>query len=246
MSYDQLWGTNYFQATITAMTYPLTIVVWIKKSESQWDAGGADYVLNLSDNFTDDDQQIRIYSGGHDVTGVWTTTGTASSGMDFTDDIYNDVWVPVISLYTSNVSKRIYIEDSSSAGNLNTQDRDISGLDSFRLGRLMASFGGFEGKIAEVSIWDDALDTSEIDLLNPTAGEGPAAPTIDTSTSGATCVGYWPLDYDSATQTDESGQANGSFIEVGTTVYDSDHPTITSDTIVQQAMHHYRHHGKIF
>lgn len=255
MSYKS-WGITgdfRFDATLTAMAVSssasLSVVLWVKRTAAEWNAGGALYTMIYAQDMTSSDQQIRMYCGDDLAVAVArTTTNNQNSSMDFgvgDPDGYDDIWVPLFWIGNSNVSRYSYVEDSSNKGTHSTTDRSLSALDEFRIGKYNDTGSGpFTGKIAEVSLWDAALAESEMDLFCPTSkGEtGPAAPTISTATSGANCVGYWPLDYDSDTQTDESGTANGSLIATGTRVYDSDHPTITSSGIILPASTYYAQH----
>lgn len=225
MSYSQTWGTNYFNCNLNSMGHPMTVSIWVKKTAAQWADSGADYAWNMAYDFSTDQNQLRCLTGTDSASFVMLTTGsTTTSTKTFTDGDYDDLWVPIICKFPAADSRTIYVENSAGAGNTPTVTRNITALDSFRLGRLMNLIGGFEGKLAEVAVWDKALSNAEIDQINPTSETGPAANTI----ASANCVGYWPLDTDTATHVDQSGTSNGSFTEVGTRVFDSDHPTITT------------------
>jgi hypothetical protein len=226
MSYKAFSSTKFLDATITAMTHPLTVCIWVKKSATEWAASSDDIAGHLSDNFTDDNEAIEIYTRADTFRASWKQGASAqiSSEHVFTDGDYDDVWVPLIVKYTSATSYIVYIENTSNAGALKTTSRNLTGLDSFRLGEYMSLSVPFEGKLGEVTVWDVALSDANINLINPTAGTGPAGNTI----ASANCVGYWPLVVDQSTHVDESGTANGSFVLTGAPTFDSDHPVITS------------------
>ena len=224
MSYKAFSATKFLDATITAIGHPLTVSIWVKKSAIEWAASSDDMVGMLSIDFIDDDDAIELYTRADTIRASWRGTGAQTHSTHiFTDGDYDDVWVPVIVKYTSAISKIVYIEDTSNAGNLNTTSRDITAIDSFRLGEYMSLNIPFEGKLGEITLWDKALSDAEINEINPTAGTGPAGNTI----ASANCVGYWPLDVSQSTHVDESGTSNGSFVLTGAPTFDSDHPIIT-------------------
>ena len=230
MSFKAFSSSHYFDATIVSMTHPLTVSIWVKKDATEWGTSGDDMAGMLSDDFLDDDEAIEMYTRTDTFRVSWKEGASAqvSSTIVFADTTYDGIWVPVITKYTSAISQRAYIENTSNPGNEQTTSRDLTALDSFRLGEYMSLNIPFEGKIAEVTLWDKSLSDAEINEINPTAQTGPAGNTI----ASANCVGYWPLDTDSDTQVDESGTANGSFVAAGTRTYDSDHPTITASGLL--------------
>lgn len=224
MSYTG-FGSDYLQAAFgSTYGYPFSVAMWIKKSAAQWADGNADYLFCFGENFTDDISYVRVYSGTDSVLMAVSAGGSFNTTtLAFTDGDYDDTWVPVVITMASSTDRDIYIEDSTNTAG-GSLARLLENLDSFRLGRLMTAIGGFEGKIAEVALFNKVLLSGEIDALQTSAETGPAPNTV----ASADCIAYWPLATDQATHTDQSGNSGPSMTEQNTPTFDSDHPTIIS------------------
>ena len=227
MSYKG-WGTNRFHATMGTTYGPvLTISCWIKKDATQWANGSADYAWTFNYASNSDDNAFRLYTGTDTMTIAARTTSTESENVSFTDGTYDDIWVPVIFQGNASNDRYGYIENSTNQSTQGLDTKNLTALDEFRVGRIMVGVGAFEGKIAEIAIWNKALSSTEIDQLCPVLGAGPKATAI--ASAKANLIAYWPLDYESTTQVDESGNGESSLVEGGSgsnLVYDADHPII--------------------
>jgi hypothetical protein len=235
MSYSGWDSTRFHAAMGSQYSYPLTISCWIKKTDSEWNTG-ADYAWTFNYDSNSDNNGIRVYTINDEVVCCNIETGSQDCvSNSFTAGKYNDKWVPVIVVYKSATSKRIYIENSSYGSADDVTDRDLTLLDEFRVGRIMVGVGAFQGKIAEIAIWDKELSPAEIDLINPGDSVSETGPPA-TEIASANLVAYWPLNYDSTTQVDESGNGESSLVEGGSggpLDYETDHPTIQSSTLVK-------------
>jgi hypothetical protein len=105
----------------------------------------------------------------------------------------------------------------------NTTSRDL--LNTIRyvaVGSHTGNGGYFNGRIAEVAIWDTPLTQTQAQLFTGGA--------IATSIAGTDLRAYYRLNASNSTQTDSSGNSGPSVTLNGTATYDSDHPIITGDT----------------
>ncbi len=226
MSHGQVWGLNYFQAAFSSsFTYPFTIVNWIKKNASQWDASGSDYVFSFGADFTADDDYIRVATVRDQV--LFTARASSASSnasVSFANGTYDDIWVPVVFVVTAINDRDGYVEDSSQTG-ASTSSKTLAALDSFRVGRLMTSIGGFEGLIGDQAIFDKALSTAEINTIVTTAGSGPELASIAPSN----CLAWWSTVLDTASYADLGANSGPTLVKDGTSpTYSADHHGVES------------------
>lgn len=227
MSHGETWGTNYFQAAFSSsFTYPFTIVNWIKKDATQWAASGADYICCLGQDFTTDDNYVRVYTSTDSGVGV-AVAGTGSNATaSFADTTYDDVWVPVIFVVTLHNDRDMYVEDTSQTG-ASTTTKTLSALDSFRVGRLMSSVGGFEGLIGDSAIFDKALSAGEINNIVTTSESGPELASIAPSN----CLAWWSTVADTSTYADLGDNGGPTMVKNGTSpTWVDDHHGIESSS----------------
>lgn len=230
MSYGTVWGIHYMQAAFSStFTYPFTVVAWIKKDATQWAAGGADYVFCLGQDFTADDDYIRAFTTADNFAGTRVWSGSTSSAQEaFTDGTFDDIWVPVVQVVEAEDDGRVYVENFSREGT-DINSRPLSALDSFRVGRLMTSFGGFEGLIGDMAVFDKALVESEIDAIQSAPETGPPLSTIAPSN----CLAYWSTVDSAASYADLGDNGGPTLVKNGTSpAYDSDHHIIIEITSV--------------
>jgi hypothetical protein len=120
------------------------------------------------------------------------------------DATYDDVWVPVMSVYRTSTDRQIYIQDASGTTGNDTTPASLSGavLDMVKVGsRLHDSSSAFLGEIAEVAIYNTNLDNTQLNQFWTSVNTGPAPDTI----ASANCIGYWPLDTEQTNHTNQSG-----------------------------------------
>lgn len=199
---------------------PLTIAVWIKiASFSQNDT-----VINIgsSTSSVSDSHMLVSTNTSNEWAARSTNTVPASSDAVYTSSI-DGTWTPIVCVIASDASRKIYIGSIGNVGSDTTSIAVGASLQYLRVGRNLAAVNYFSGYMAELAVWDSALSTD--DITSYLGG------TVATQIDAANLVGYWPFDYDNATQTNEGVDAGGnlSVVNYGTTgaTYDPDHPTIT-------------------
>jgi hypothetical protein len=234
MSYESFSSTAYLDGTFgAAKDFPLTLVCWIKISAAQWSTAELAYAYCISDNTADHDNLVNIAQGWSDRVNAYTRDnagGTSAATHDFTPGDYDDIWVPIIGTFATSNTRTAFIKDSTSSTTNNSAETvDASFAVEIRVGRLMgATIDQFKGQIAEIAIFDKVLSAGEIDSLQSSSQTGPAPNTVAPSN----CIGYWPLNTDQATHADQSGNGGPSLSEQGTVAFNSDHPTITGETLM--------------
>lgn len=225
-------GYNFEATALDSMTHVggITISCWILKTAAEWDQN-TNWLWTFMYDLSVDVNRMWCTSQHDRISSLWRETGTnqqshTDQGVAIGAGEFDDIWVPVTVVYASDIDKTVYVETTRIAGTTNTSSRQLTALDQFRVGKANdTSVGFFDGKIAEIAIWDKGLSNAEVDSLWTSEGRGPKATTI----AAANLVGYWPFDVDSDTQVDESGTGNASLIKVGgeNRQFFAAHPIIT-------------------
>ena len=220
---------EYLQGTFTS-TYVVdgsnafTITAFVLKAN--WGSGINGMVRLTETGFTDD-PSISLYngSGADRITAAAYDGGSQSAANhNFTAETYDGVWVRVTGVWTSNVLRDVYIEDSSNTAQATTS-KTLDAGDVISVGNHQGTFSYINGNIADVCMWNIALTTGEVDSLQTSAETGPACATIQ---SGS-LVGSWPLDTDRDTEgtiLNEGSDAGGD-LTITSATYAAAHPTIT-------------------
>jgi len=232
MSYNLQANNRSINGTFGApILIPASIVCWMKLSAIDWALTSQRYVVTLSEDIASVNPSLRMSQVNADSDRVSATTRGASGNdrnahLSFTPNAYDDIWVPVIAVFSADNRRTIYIENSSNS-NVNTVDDPVGVLiDTIRIGASAAGFSNARGLIAEVAIFDKELTTAEIDMLQTGPGAGVQPYTIAPND----CIGYWSLSTD---QLDHPSEAPiGPIITVVNGVYTVDHPLIQSSSNV--------------
>ena len=243
MSYDFAANSRYMQGPITTQrnSVGLSIVMWVNCTAAQWASTSQQYgawIANDATSSNDNSLRLTKTNGAADrVSATGRTSSDGSASETFADTTWDALWVPVIGTFTNDSLRNVYIGSTTAIGT-NTSTKAVgSALDTIRIGSAANGFSNFGGLIAEVAFYDKVLSDAEINSFRTGAETGPAPNTIAT----ANCFAYYPLDTDSATQTNEGSDATGD-LTVTNAVYSADHPTITaSSSIAPIAHHHYQH-----
>ncbi len=229
MSYDNFdaIGDNLTGTYSGTEQLPLTIMAWVKKTGAQWGDTQFKFIMHFGDDFTDRFNSVALITGGiADQVDCTTYDGSTfgSAVHNFTTDADDDIWVPVVGVITGIADRDVFIEDTSNTQN-NTDSRDPgTAFDSIMVGTRLDDPTNtyFEGKIAEVAIFDRVLSAEEINEFQTSVGGGPPPNSI----APESCVGYWPLAIDQTTHPDKSGNGGPNLAENGTVAFNADHPNI--------------------
>jgi hypothetical protein len=162
MAYDFVRSSSQTLSTTTApaTTYPFTIAAFARWKTGA-DADDGLVSLNSSAPATNqftlafDDADFKVYA-------VARAGGSASFGTG-TTGLSADTWGHAVGLFTSSTSRRPYLNAVAAA--VDTNSRSPTGIDRMVLGaRVTAQF--LNGLMAEVAIWDVALNDAEITSLS--------------------------------------------------------------------------------
>jgi hypothetical protein len=178
-------SSHYLERSAALVTaVPLTMACWFNSTDVTVrqdlfcitnGASGSEAFIIAADGATGGDPIKAIHAGGG--------AGIASSSSGFSAN----TWHHACGVFVTNSSRTAYI-DGGSAVNETTAVSTPTGLDTTSIGRVLVSGAGtnyMSGRIAEVGIWDVALDAAEVAAL----GKGVAPPLIRPQS----LIAYWPL-----------------------------------------------------
>lgn len=218
-------GTTYlrgtFNSSLTIASTAISLGVWFKTSTSDTEnsivalhesTGSVNNAVHIYQN-TGTQLSARCIAYSNPVAGQPTgSLGAADCGFIAAG------WFPAVGVWRSTTNRQIYYGLDAAAGLLGESTNDAgTGVGIVTLGVGATNGQKFTGLIAEVCIWNKELSSGEIASFC----DGSTQP----STIGAAnLVGYWPLNYDNSTQTNEGTDTAGD-LTVTSATYDSDHPT---------------------
>ena len=233
MSYNFDGNEYYMDGTYTSQynSQGFSIVAWIYVAAAEWAKSGQRIGVSFgNDPATSYDNTLRLVMNPvttDEISATARDTGDGFARDPFTDGLFDDKWVPVVGVFTSNTSRTVYIGDEPGASNTNEKLVGTA-LDAIRIGAAPNGYSNWRGLLAEVTLFNKALAGSELtDLYTENAGvySGPPPPTVAPNN----VIAYYPLNYNNATQTNDAtgsaADASGD-LTVTNAVYSSDHPTI--------------------
>lgn len=150
------WLSNTAAAPITVQ--PLTLACWFWPIADVTNALVSVGVSGNNNNRWTINSQNN--AAGNNVTAQSRSTfnGIATSATSFTR---NSGWNHVCGVFTSDVSRTVYLNGAGKA--TDTTGVGPSGMDSLYIGANMGlSANGFDGRIAEVGIWNVSLTDAEV------------------------------------------------------------------------------------
>ena len=178
-------------------TLPLTMAAWFNSNSS----AGDQTILTFVDKDTTADW-FRLAIRGDQAENVEAfARGASDNGIARTSTGYStNTWHHAIAVFTSTTSRSAYIDNGS--GITDTDSITTSNLDRVIIGSIGHSSGGsfFSGLIAEVGVWDIALNAAERGML--AAGFSPLMVRPDR------LVAYYPLIGRNSPETDIVGGIN--------------------------------------
>lgn len=207
------WGTT--------RSLPLTIAAYIKYTVHpiaiQWVAG-----LSLAGGSNNDSVRINPYASddGFRATATDNAAAVSSASVGVGAAEFDGAWLPLVGVFTSTTLRDIYAKNNTTTGTSTTSRTVASNLAKLFIGRDATAGNRFAGKIAEVAIWDIALNTTQIG--NYMTG------TPASSIAASNLIAYFP--FNTSGDTSNYGTDGGSLFSIGGNTFDSDHPTILSGT----------------
>lgn len=241
MSYQGGSDGDYISGSFSSpiYDYPITVVMWVKKTAAQWAGTTANYALTFYDgtNPTNDKNSIRLIGNNSqadsfEAQSVDNTPAYNGDRFVFSDGSYDDIWVCVGGVFTSDTLREAFVEGIGNGGA--TQSRSLTNLlDGLKIGGDgKAETDTWNGLLAEVAIFNVALSDSQMLEFQTSAETGPNPSTVDPTN----CIGYWPLSVSQATHADQSGNGGPTLTVQSGMPYSSDHPNISnpvSETVTQ-------------
>lgn len=228
MSYSFDGANDSLSGSFTS-TYadPVTLACFVKLTTHPV---AVDTFVCLGNSASSFDDSYRIETGSADDAWRATSRTTGDSQAEITAFNRDGLWTPVVGVFTSSTLRDLYV---AAIGNTaqNTTTRTVADvLQYLRVGEDLSGGRDFAGKLAEIAIWNKALDSSEITAyLGGTAASGIGA---------ANLIGYWPLSASNATQANLGTDAGGD-LTVTNATYSADHPTISSSSVASRAAAYY-------
>ena len=171
-------------AAVPVSASPITLAAWFESDS----ATAVQVLVAIGDTATNDEELALVASGDlagdpivlSDRSGAGTTTVASTTGYTV------GRWHHACGIKRNANDRSAYI-DGGSRGNDVSNQPDASGLDTIRIGvraRLTQSLW-FNGRIAEVAIWNVALNDEEISQL--------AGGALPKDVRPESLVGYWAL-----------------------------------------------------
>jgi len=154
---------------------PLTIAGWYKPTNIS--SGANQGILTIDDNTTTNFFGLRMNNGGS-VCATCSPSGSATAGT-----MVNGTWGHMAAVFASTTSRTAYFNGVAGTADTSSQATS-SALTKTHIGAVVnVQFAG--GDIAEVAVWNVALDAFEIAAL----AKGVSPLMIRPSA----LVGYWPI-----------------------------------------------------
>lgn len=195
---------------------PITLACFVKIADHPVAIRSAVNFGKLSNN-THDSYAIRT-TATDDQWAATSFDSTSGFNQGTLAQNIDGVWTAIVAIHAGDSSRRIIIGSTVSSEGTGTRVV-ASGQQHVRLGEGLNNIDDFTGlKIAEVAIWNIALDHTT-DALLYTAGN------IASGIQPDNLIGFWRLNEDNATQPNLGTDATGDLTVTGAT-FDSDHPTI--------------------
>lgn len=165
MAYDFDGTDDYIEATSAAVTaVPISMSAWFNTSNI------TNSLTVMSIASSTGSHRWGIRTGGSfagDPVGAYTQNGATIVAADTTTGYSANTWHHAGAVFTANNSRTAYIDGGSSATNTNSVTPSAALVNRTTIGSSWT--GGarvyWPGKIAEVGIWNVALDDAEIEAL---------------------------------------------------------------------------------
>jgi hypothetical protein len=157
-------SSQYFTTTTTPVTAaPLTLACWFYKTNIT-DAGNA--LVSIGDSDIASDNFLLVYASALNAVRAGAQfAGGAVANATTTAGATNNTWHHACAVFDSSTSRTAYIDGGNSS--TNTTPVTPSGVSRITVGAFW--FGSFQqyfnGRIAEVGIWNAALTADEIASL---------------------------------------------------------------------------------
>ena len=197
LSFNGTTSALALSTTTFVTAYPFSLFIWVKPNAASLAASGM--VFGVGDFGGNNEAQIHADGtvAGEKLK-AFTRTGTNSVTAISTDGMVEDVWIPVLAVFTAANSRTIYAGAGApvteTTANLTTPfsfDRVVVGK------RAKDDTLWFSGLLAHATAWDIALDQDDFDAL--------AGGAVPSTVQPEDLIEYWSLATQAATQTGVNG-----------------------------------------
>ena len=214
MSIDLNGSTQYGSyAGAVVSAYPFTMSGWF------YDTSGSDSgnVVGIETDASADNRFITL-AQNNEVMRFQTRTTSAGNADSSGNYTINNWWL-VIAVATSATDREVFIHDGTSGtSGTNTTNLTPSGMDITTIGYNASATNYFTGYLAEIAIWNSALDaTAQTDLRT----KSPAL------VESGSLVSYWPLGGPNYDDDWLDKQGSNNMTATGAPTFNVEHPTLT-------------------
>lgn len=218
MSYSFDGANDFLSGSFTtAINEPLTIALWFKVTTHPV---ATRQLIQFGVNSGTQPESYGIKTVGVDDRWAGEARDTADAVSQSLVDVNRDtLWTPALYIVTSETDRVLNLNGTDSS--VSTTSRVVGACVNIRVGEALNATNDFAGLIAELAIWDTALDVTQ--RASVVAGNSAAL------IAESNLRGYWPLSSSNATQSNEGLDATGDLSVTGAT-FDADHPSITMAT----------------
>ena len=184
---------------------PMTLACFIRVAD--WDtSNAAAFCMGINTTSWDYSHTIQLQAVADRA--AFQSRDTASSGAPFTGTAnqWNDIWVPIVGTTSSTSNRDIYVDAYTNSGNdptfrgVGSSDMDVVTLGDRPEAALSIPLNGL---IAHAALWTTALSQTDIEAFMAATSQADIE-----AIASASRVGYWPLNYNNATQTNEDDAGN--------------------------------------
>lgn len=175
-------GSQYLEGSFSSLSLPITLAAWVNVSST----GLEDAILWVGDADVSGNWYV-ISLGYFSATkfGIWHRADDNDGKDDSTTDVNTGNWQHVAGVFTSTVSRSLYVGGDSEVTNVDNQaECSIDTVSVARRGDSTPS-AYLAASIAEAAIWNAALTDAEVAIL--AEGISPLLIRPDA------LVAYWPL-----------------------------------------------------
>lgn len=208
-------GANDTMTGTFTSTYgdPITIGAWVKTTDHP---AAIDVLVTLgnANDSVNNTYNLRTTATDNSWSCASIASGGGTSAATNTTNIDN-TWTPILCVVSSDSARNVYVAGNSSSNS--GTDAVSDGIQHIRVGESFAATQDFTGKLAHVTVWNVALDsTQRSSFLGGTCPSSIGTP-----------IAYYDLQSDNSTQANAGSDASGDLSVTGATYDGADNPSVS-------------------
>jgi hypothetical protein len=235
---DYVSVTNNLAGSYTAFT----ISTWVKVDD--YGDNDPDFILDVGTSGNGRRINLSISTNGFNA----SLEGVGSNIFDVYASSSNTTdWQHVVFNWSGTDYARIFINGTQAAEttDISSGTLTLESGDSFNIGKRFSGAHYFPGDIDEMSIWNEALTSSEITALYNTGAGLDASSNSGNYTSSSNLIAYWKMDEGTGTTLSDA-TSNGNDGTINGATWSPDSPIMSFKTIVgnmyKVPYHHIEHY----